>query len=129
VATIYREITVEAAPDDTWSAIRDVGAYHERVFPGVLTACTLDGDVRTVTFADGKVMREPIVSIDDAHRRVAWTVDGGPLAHHNASIQVFAASGGGTRLVWITDVLPEAAAPMVEKLVDGGAAVLKKTFG
>jgi carbon monoxide dehydrogenase subunit G len=129
MATLYREITVDAKPDDAWSAVRDIGAYHQRVFPGVLTATTLEPGVRTVTFADGTVVREPIVSIDDAHRRVAWTVEGGPLAHHNASIQVFAEPDGRSRVVWITDVLPDAAAPMVEKMVDGGAAVIKEALG
>ncbi len=129
MATIYREISVDATPDDAWSAVRDVGAYHQRLFPGVLAKTVLEPGVRTVTFVDGMVVREPIVSIDDAHRRVAWTVEGGPLAHHNASIQVLAEPDGRTRVVWITDVLPDAAAPMVEKMVDGGAAAMKKALG
>jgi hypothetical protein len=124
MASILRELTVPAHPDRVWDAVRDVGHAHERLFPGVLTDVQLDGDVRVVTFADGRVVREPIVAIDDHHRRVAWTVAGGPLAHHAASIQVLADPGGGSRVVWITDVLPDAAAPMITAVVAAGAAAM-----
>jgi carbon monoxide dehydrogenase subunit G len=125
MATIWKEVTVDAAPQDVWPAVRDVGQAHERLFPGVLTATRVEPGVRVVTFADGQVVREPIVTIDEAHQRVAWTVEGGPLTHHNASLQVLAESGGKSRIVWITDILPDAAAPTIQALIDRGAAAMK----
>ncbi|HVK75335.1 MAG TPA: SRPBCC family protein [Kofleriaceae bacterium] len=128
MATIYKEVTVDVAPDRVWAAVRDVGAYHQRLFPGVLTATRLEPGARVVTFDDGREVREPIVAVDDAHRRVAWTVTGGPLAFHHASMQVVGDGAGPTRLVWITDVLPDEAAPMIAAIVERGAAVLVPTL-
>jgi carbon monoxide dehydrogenase subunit G len=126
MATITRELTIASAPDAVWRAIRDVAQTH-RLFPGVLVSTTMEPGVRTVTFADGRVVREPILSIDDTRRRLAWTVAGGPLAHHNASMQVVE-EGGKTRLIWITDVLPDAAAPVIEAIVEKGATALARSL-
>ena len=59
-----------------------------------------------VTFGNGMVARELIVDLDDAARRLAWSVVGGRMTHHNASLQIFAAEGGRSRAVWIADLLP-----------------------
>ena len=44
-------------------------------------------------------------------RRVAWSVVGGRLSHHNASAQVFAEGRRRDRFVWIADFLPDEHAP------------------
>ena len=125
MATIWKEVTVELPVDEVWAAVRDVGHAHERLFVGVLSAVQFEQGVRTVTFTNGQVFREPIVSIDDAHRRVAWTVDGGSLAHHNASLQVLPAGDGQSTIVWITDILPDAAEPAIRAVIEGGAAAMR----
>ena len=53
-----------------------------------------EGDVRVITFGNGMVVREKLVGIDDAARRVAYTVVGGGAAHHNASAQVMVGADG-----------------------------------
>jgi len=128
MATIHKEITIDAAPDAVWAAVRDVGAVHERLVPGLVTATTLDGDVRTVTFANGMTIREQIVTIDDGARRLAYAASGGRTTHHNASLQVLADGPRKTRLVWITDLLPAEAAGSVGALVEQGSAIMKATL-
>jgi carbon monoxide dehydrogenase subunit G len=128
MATIQKEITIEAAPAAVWAAIRDVGAVHERLVPGLLTATTFDGEARTVTFANGLVIRERIVTVDDTARRLVYAATGGRTTHHNASLQVLAEGPRRTRLVWITDLLPAEAAEPVAALVERGAAVMKATL-
>jgi carbon monoxide dehydrogenase subunit G len=128
MATIHKEITIEAAPDAVWAAVRDVGAVHERLVPGLVVGTTLDGDVRTVTFANGMVVREQIVTIDDSARRLVYAASGGKTTHHNASLQVLAEGPRRTRLVWITDLLPADAVPPVAALVEQGAAIMKATL-
>jgi hypothetical protein len=88
----------------------------------------MDGDARIVTFANGLVAREVIVTIDDAARRIAYASVGGRLRHHNASIQVFDEGGGRTRLVWITDLLPDDMVPAIRGLVEQGARIMKQTL-
>ena len=95
MATIHKEIPIDAAPETVWAAVRDVGAEHERLVPGLVVATTLDGDVRTVTFANGMVVREQIVTIDEDKHRVVWSAIAKPLTHHNASAQALANVRGG----------------------------------
>jgi carbon monoxide dehydrogenase subunit G len=129
MASIHREVLIDAPPEQVWAAVRDVGAAHERLVPGVLTDTYLDGDCRVVTFASGAVVRELLVDVDDEIRRFAYAVvDGLPGAtHHHASMQVFAA-GTGSRLVWITDVLPDALVAPIAELVELGAGAMRRTL-
>ena len=125
MASIIREISVARQADDVWRAIRDVGNAH-RLFAGVLTDCKLDGSVRTVTFANGMVVNETILDIDDERRRVAYTAVGGRATHHNASLQVFAAGDGQSRVVWTTDFLPNEIQPAIAGLVEAGSNAMAR---
>ena len=127
MASIRKEIRIDANPDDVWDALRDVGALHTRLVPGFVTDTRMDGDARIVTFGNGMVARELIVTIDDAERRLVWAATGGALTHHNASAQVFA-DGGGTRLVWIADLKPDALAPTVRAMIDQGASAMQRAL-
>src|SRR4051812_13062745 len=104
--SIRKEILVDARPEKVWDALRDVGAVHERVAPGFVVATRLEEGARVVTFGNGMVARELIVDVDDEARRLVWSVVGGRLTHHNASVQVYPDGNGGSRLVWIADLLP-----------------------
>jgi hypothetical protein len=128
MASIHKEIVIDAPAGDVWDAVRDVGAPHRRLTPGVLTDARLDGDASIVTFANGLVARESIVSIDDERRRVAYAAAGGRLTHHNASMQVFEAGLQRSRLVWITDLLPDAMAAPIGELIELGAAAMQRTL-
>jgi len=130
VASIRREIMVEAGPEHVWAAVRDVGAVHRRLVPGLAADARLEGDARILTFADGHEVRELIVDVDDESRRLAYAVVGGrmPLDHHHASFQVFAEGPGRSRLVWITDFLPHELASEVRARVDRGAVVMKQAL-
>jgi carbon monoxide dehydrogenase subunit G len=128
MASIQKEIAIAAPADRVWAAVRDVGAVHERLVPGVVTDTRLDGGARVVTFANGLVVRELIVTLDDQARRFVYAAVGGRATHHNSSIQVFDDGHGGTRLVWITDLLPDDVAAAVGALVDEGARVMKETL-
>ena len=125
MTSLQRDIAIAAQPDHVWDALRDVGRPHDRAFPGVLVDSTFDGEVRTVTFADGFVARERIVDVDDEAMRVAYTVIDGPFSHHHASMQVHPTADGGSRVVWTTDLLPDELGPIVEGLVDAGARAMQ----
>lgn len=128
MASIHKEFTVNADAASAWDAVRDVGAVHQRLVPGMVTQTHLDAGVRTVHFANGLVVREAIVDIDDVLHRLAYTVQGGAASHHNASIQVFADGPARCRVVWITDVLPDAVRPAIAGLMEQGAAVMQRTL-
>jgi Polyketide cyclase / dehydrase and lipid transport len=128
MASVRREIITRAGADDVWSAIRDVGALHTRLVPGFVTDTKLDGPVRIVTFGNGTVVREPIVTLDDQARRLVWSAEGGITKHYNASVQVSANDDGSSKVVWIADFLPDSAAGTIASAIDTGMAVMKKTL-
>ena len=106
------------------AAIADIGALHSRLVPGFVVDTKLEPGARVVTFGNGMVVREPIVTIDDASRRLVWTAEGGRTTHYNASVQVFSRSDETTAVVWIADLLPDEmassiAAAMEAACVDG----------
>jgi hypothetical protein len=128
MASIRKEIQTTARPEDAWAALRDVGALHTRLVPGFVVDTRLEGSERIVTFGNGMVVREPIIEVNDECRRVAWSAIGGQLTHYNASAQVMAGAEKGARIVWIADLLPNEAAPGIEKMMEQGMAVMKATL-
>ncbi len=70
MASVTKEIMTKARPEDAWAAIADVGALHTRLVPGFVVATRLEPGARVVTFANGAIAREPIVTIDAAARRL-----------------------------------------------------------
>jgi hypothetical protein len=128
MASTHKEILLAAGPDAVWDVVRDVGAVHTRFAPGFVTDTKLEEGARIVTFANGFVAREVIVDVDERSRRLAYSVRSERLSHHNASFQVFAA-GAGSRLVWIADVLPDAAAVTVFGMMDDGLKAIDAALG
>ena len=127
MASIHKEIVIDARPEHVWDAIRDVGAIHARLAKGFVLDTRLEGDARLVTFAGGAVVRERIVDVDDRARRLAYSVVEWRTTHHNASIQVLA-EGTGSRVVWIADLLPDDLADLVGGLMEQGCAAMKRTL-
>ncbi len=130
MASIRKEILINAPPERVWDAVRDVGAVHRRLTPGLTLDTQLEGDTRTLTFASGATARELIVSIDDETRRLANAVVEGrmPLLHHHATFQVFPDGKNQSRLVWITDFLPHTLAAEIRARVERGAIVMKRAL-
>jgi hypothetical protein len=128
MASVRREIVIDTSPAQVWDAIREVGAPHKRLAPGLVVDAYLDGDARVVTFADGLVVREPIVDMDDGARRLVWAAVGGRLTHYNASMQVFAEGDRRSRVVWIADLLPHEFAGYVASNIEKGLGLMKTTI-
>jgi Polyketide cyclase / dehydrase and lipid transport len=128
MASIYKELIVEASAEHVWAAIRDVGAVHTRFARDMVLDTRLDGNDRTITFANGEVVRERIVGIDDQRHRLAYAVVEWRTTHHNASFQVVREGKARCRLVWITDLLPDTMADLVGGFVDQGCAAIKRTL-
>ena len=128
MASIRKEIRIDVEPAAAWDALRDWGAVHERLVPGFVTACRLDGDDRIVTFFNGATVRELLVDLDDDARRLAWSVVEGSYSHHNGVARVFGDGAGGTRFVWRSDILPHDLAPATAELMEHGIGVVKATL-
>jgi len=130
VATVRVETLIDLPAALVWEAVADVGAVHERLLPGRVTAARIEGDTRILTMPDGSEIRELIVAVDHELRRLAYAVVGGqklPLTYHHATFQVFD-EAGASRLVWVTDVLPHAMAPAVRARTERGIDELRRTL-
>jgi len=128
MASIRREIMIEASSKAVWDAMRDVGALHMRLARGFITGCELVNDVRTVTFANGLVAKEQIVTVDDEACRLVWSVVGGRLKHHNASTQVTRETDVQTRVTWVCDLLPDELTSTVAGMIEIGMKAMKATL-
>jgi hypothetical protein len=125
MASIREERTLDVDPGTAWAAVRLVGEAH-RLFAPVLVDGSLDGDTRTVRFANGMIVQERILAVDDAHRRVAYTALGADgITYHHASMEIDELTPGRCRFVWTTDVLPDQVAGMIAPLMEQGANALK----
>ena len=128
MASIRKEFTVDAPATQIWEAIRDVGAVHTRLARGMVRDTRVEGDCRIVTFANGEVVRERIVGIDDRSRRLAYAAVGWRTTHHNASFEVVDDGESRSRVIWTTDLLPDWLAELVEALMEQGSAAIKRTL-
>lgn len=126
MATIHREVHIQASPEKVWSALRDVGALHTRLCPGFVVDTKMEGNARIVTFGNGRTAREEIVTVDEERRRVVWTIVGGALVHYNGAAQVIPLPDGSCRFTWTSDLLPNEAAPTVQAMIEAGIATVKR---
>lgn len=129
MASIIREIEIDAPAADVWDAVADFGAVHRRFAPGFVTDVRLEPGARWVTFADGMVVRELFLGCDAAHRRLAYSVRIERMTHHSAAFQVFDAGAGKSRLVWTADVLPDEAAEFLAGRMEEGLAAARGVLG
>ncbi len=128
MATIRSELKTRASASDVWSAIRDVGALHKRLVPGFVTDTKLEPGARIVTFVNGTVLREPIVTIDDEARRLVWTHERGGAVHYNGALQVTELADGLTSVVWTADFLPDEIGGYMSQAIQAGMAAMQRSL-
>ncbi|MGA7074123.1 SRPBCC family protein [Bradyrhizobium sp.] len=130
MASIHKDIPINAPADTVWDAVRDFGAVHQRLNPGFVTDCRLDGNARIVTFHNGNVISEEFVDCDDALRRLVYAILGREgIRHYNGSVQVLEDGEARSRIIWIIDVLPNDVAPYIASQMDLAVPAMQKTLG
>ena len=128
MASIHKDIPIDAHPDKVWDAVRDFGAVHRRLAPGFVTDARLEGDVRIVTFHNGTMAREMLVDCDDARRRLVYAIIGERVKHYSASVQIIPDGEARTRMIWIVDVLPNEIAPYIAGQMDLSVLAMQRTL-
>ena len=81
-----------------------------------------------MTFVNGTVLREPIVTLDDEARRLVWTHDGGRARHYNGALQVAELRDGTTSVVWTADFLPDDISDFMSQAIKAGMAAMQRTL-
>ena len=128
MASVVKEIFINASSEQAWDALRDVGGLHTRLVPGFVVDTRMEPGARIVTFGNGMVVREPIVAIDEERRRVVWSVVAEGFTHYNGSAQVFAEPGGKSKILWTADFLPHEAEKIVGPMMEEGSKTMKATL-
>ena len=128
MASLRKEILTNAGSEQVWDALRDISALHTRLVSGFVVDTRLEPGARIVTFANGMVIREPIVAIDEELRRVVWSADVEGISHYNGSAQVFAEPGGKTKILWTADFLPHEAEKIIRPMMEEGSKAMKATL-
>ncbi|MFC9472165.1 SRPBCC family protein [Nocardia sp. NPDC056952] len=131
MASVHKEILIDADPAQVWAVISDFTDGPVRMAPGFVTDSQLvEPGVRTATFADGTVVRERLIALDEQARRIAYSVIGDTMrpTHDNASMQVFSHGDGHSRFVWIHDVQPDDLAAPMGAAIDHGLTIFKQTM-
>ena len=127
MATVRKSVVIAKPANDVWDAVSDAGQLHTRVVPGMVTNTTLEnnGNVRIVTFGNGMVLKEYMISNDADAMRLAWSAESEQWTHHNASFQIFSVGEDKCEAVWTADVLPHAAGALMEQFLTAGLAAMK----
>jgi hypothetical protein len=128
MATLRREIRLDNSALAVWAALRDFASVHTRVAPGFLTDLKMEGGDRIVTFFNGLVARERIISIDDERCRLVYTVIEGRASHYNAAVEVLPAGDRQSRLIWTVDLLPDELASAVGAMMEHATGFMKKAL-
>jgi hypothetical protein len=129
MASIIKQIQIDAPADAVWDAVADFGAVHRRFAPGFVTNVELIEGARMVTFGDGTVAKELFLGCDHTARRLAYSIQSERMTHHSASFQVADDGPGKSRLSWTADVLPDAIASYLSERMDVGLVAAKATLG
>ena len=128
MASIHKDIPINAPVHEVWDAVRDFGALHTRLVPGFVLDTRLDGNARIVSFANGIVARELLVDCDDTRRRLVYAAISERLTQHSAAVQVAADGENHCRLLWTVDVLPHDIAPYINGQMDLAASAMQRAF-
>lgn len=125
VKVVTTETIIAAPPAKVWDAVRDVYAVDTRLVPGMVTKVERAGDVRTVTFTNGFVVKERIIAVDDRSRRITYSAVGGKATYHVATMQVTANGRDGSKVIWQTRFLPAELEPFISQNMQAGSTVMK----
>jgi hypothetical protein len=117
MGSIVREADLGVSAEAAWEVLDRYTRSELHVFSSCYAEHAV-GDCRVVTNAqDGTLIHERNVTIDPARMRAVYTVVDYPGAeHHQAEMRVV--PGSPARLVWTTDLLPDALAEQMAPYYD-----------
>ena len=108
LGSIRYQIRIRRPAATVWALAGDATRLHEW-FPGI-TACTVDGNLRTITLGSGLQMPEEIIVHDDVQRRFQYKITAPLFAFHRGGIDVIDLGDETCLVVYSTDADPRAMA-------------------
>jgi carbon monoxide dehydrogenase subunit G len=134
MASIKKEITINAAPDKIWEIAGVFETIHEW-HPAAESVEMVEGEEeprRLITLADGSIVDERLVSLDDVKCSQTYTILESPipLTNYFATISV-QPEGTGSRVTWSANYDPNpgedaACVEIVSGIFESGLEALKQ---
>lgn len=119
---VERQLLLAAAPSVVWTIVGDVTRID---WVPVITHCTLQGDVRTMTMTGVGEVQERILRRDPATMQLEYGLINNPrVTVHRARLQVLP-HAAGCELVWITQIEPDALEPLIAAGMDASLTALR----
>ena len=83
-----------------------------------------------MTFANGIISRERLVTRDDEARRIVYSIVGDTVRpeHDNAVMQIVPDGTDRCRFIWTRDILPDELAGPFRASMEQAGAVIKRTL-
>jgi len=130
MASIRTEFVIEADAARVWKTVGNWENGPADMAPGLVVSSRAEGSDRVVTFADGLIARERLVTRDDEARRIVYSVIGDTVRpdHDNAVMHVISDGENRCRFVWSRDVLPDELAQSLLAAMREAGSVIKRTF-
>ena len=126
MASIRREIRIDASADDVWRVVGRPELLH-LWFPGIVD-CTVDGSTRVITTGTGIPMPEAIVTNDSLQRRFQYTITAPIFRHHLGTIDVIDLDDHSCLVVYSPDADPSVMALVISGGTLGALEELKHQF-
>ncbi len=140
MASVNVQEQVAASADQVWQIMADFGGVDKWADPNLIKSCESDGNsagaVRTLTLADGAVIRERLEAIDASARRFTYAIIGEcplPVKDYVATAKVTELGADQCQVDWQSTFEPigsvEEAEKMVQGIYVGGVAGIRKALG
>lgn len=106
---------INADNERVWTAISGIGGL-DRWFP-VIAGCTLEGQgvgaMRTLTLADGKLMKDVVEEIDQATKRFRYQRIESPFAvdDYHGIVEIRSADNHKTEVIWTVELTSQSTVP------------------
>ncbi len=140
MASVNVQEQVAASADQVWQIMADFGGIDKWADPNLIKSCEADGNsagaIRTITLADGAVIRERLEAIDADSRRFSYSILGEcplPVKDYVATAKVTETGSGNCQVDWQSTFEPVGPADEAEKMIrgvyTGGVAGVRKALG
>ena len=130
MASIRTEFLIGVDAAGVWQVIGDWADGPVRMARGLVVSSNPEGTVRVVTFANGMIARERLVTREDDARRIVYSMVGDTVRpeHDNAVMQIVPDGTDRCRFIWTRDILPDELAGPFRASMEQAGAVIKRTL-
>jgi hypothetical protein len=122
--SVRHHVIIRRCADDVW-ALAGAADRLQEWFPGV-TACAVEGSMRTITLGTGMVLPEEILVCDAQQRRFQYRITTPLFAFHRGTIDVLALDDDSCVVAYATDADPRTMALTIGAGTAGALDELKR---